>query len=239
MHRPSTPNRYNNVITTIVRLSYRKLEYFIIKHLNSTLAMISREELKMIKTPLVNCRNWMTDVQSDNFHRFVKLTYKIATEDPQLDVVQQLHEAIMEQLRKRNVSYKHHRRGEEYSGWTEEMENLLGASYIRQKDIIEVQREMLGQFPGYRTCLEVAKLKAKIERLLRAALRKIGADREKFGLQDAPSINDFMTNKIIRSPMAHDLRKKTMAYYLDRDCNAKKLRWVLEALEEYLAEARG
>jgi hypothetical protein len=39
--------------------------------------------------------------------------------------------------------------------------------------------------------------------------------------------------------MANDLRKKTMAYYLDRDCNAKKLRWVLETLEEYLAEARG
>ena len=77
-----TPNRYNNVITTIVRLSYRKLECFIVKYLQPKLQLISREELKMIKTPLVNCRTWMTDLQAENFHRFVKLTYKLKTREP-------------------------------------------------------------------------------------------------------------------------------------------------------------
>ena len=37
----------------------------------------------MIKTPLVNCRNWMTEEQADNFHRFVKITYKIKTVEPE------------------------------------------------------------------------------------------------------------------------------------------------------------
>lgn len=36
----------------------------------------------MIKTPLVNCRDWMTPKQVDNFHRYVKQTYKIVTEEP-------------------------------------------------------------------------------------------------------------------------------------------------------------
>ena len=38
-----TPNRYNNVITTIVRLSYRKLEYYITKYIQPRLPVISRE----------------------------------------------------------------------------------------------------------------------------------------------------------------------------------------------------
>lgn len=80
--------------------------------------MISREELKMIKTPLVNCKNWMTLRQADNFHRFVKLTYKIPTDDPEREVAEQLHNAIMNSLKDRNVTYKHHRRGQEPAGWT-------------------------------------------------------------------------------------------------------------------------
>lgn len=65
----------------------------------------------MIKTPLVNCRNWMTERLAENFHRFVKLTYKINTEDPEKSMIMELHMAIMDQLKKRNVTYKHHRRG--------------------------------------------------------------------------------------------------------------------------------
>lgn len=41
-----------------------------------------------------------------------------------------LHTAIIDQLKKRNVTYKrHNRRGEEYSGWTEEMEQRLVMYY--------------------------------------------------------------------------------------------------------------
>ena len=50
----------------------------------------------------------------------MKLTYKLNTEDPQMEVAQNLHEAIMSQLRKRSVTYKlTNRRGEEYSGWND------------------------------------------------------------------------------------------------------------------------
>lgn len=73
--------------------------------------MISREELKMIKTPLVNCAAWMTPRLSDNFHRFVKLTYKLPTDDPEKEVALELHQSIMSELKNRNVTYKHHRRG--------------------------------------------------------------------------------------------------------------------------------
>jgi len=37
----------------------------------------------------------MTRVQADNFHRFVKLTYKIHTEEPDIETIIELHESIM------------------------------------------------------------------------------------------------------------------------------------------------
>lgn len=54
----------------------------------------------------------MTREQADNFHRFVKLTYKIHTEEPDIEIVIELHDSIMNSLKKRNLTYKHHRRGE-------------------------------------------------------------------------------------------------------------------------------
>lgn len=113
------------MITTIVRLSYRKLECFIVKHLQPKLQLISREELKMIKTPLVNCRTWMTEQQAENFHRFVKLTYKLKTREPDRHILLSLHEAIMQQLKKRNVTYRPHRRGGDPNAWSLEMDASL------------------------------------------------------------------------------------------------------------------
>lgn len=104
----------------------------------------------MIKTPLVNCRAWMTVRQADNFHRFVKLTYKIPTEDPEKEVAMDLLLAIMDQLKKRNVTYKHHRRGEEHAGWTEEMEQNLIIHYLKNVTVQELQRELMLQHPASR-----------------------------------------------------------------------------------------
>lgn len=118
------------MITTIVRLTYKNIEVFIKKNINPKFQGISREELKMIKTPLVNCRNWMTPKQADNFHRYVKQTYKITTDEPEKEVVLDLHQAIMNQLKARYSTYKHHRRGEEHSGWSEEMEHNFIVKYV-------------------------------------------------------------------------------------------------------------
>lgn len=150
------------MITTIVRLTYRNVEVFIKKHINPKFQCISREELKMIKTPLVNCRNWMSARQADNFHRYVKQTYKIVTEEPEKEMALELHQAIMNQLKIRNVTYKHHRRGEEHSGWSEEMEHNLIVKYVQNTDLKQLQREMMLIHPASRSAFEIGKLRTKI-----------------------------------------------------------------------------
>jgi hypothetical protein len=222
------------VITTIVRLSYRKLEYFIMKYLNPRLPTISREELKMIKTPLVNCKDWMSVREADNFHRFVKLTYKIHTDDPEKEVALDLHQAIMGELKKRNVTYKHHRRGEEHSGWTEDMERALVLQYVKSSDLQELQRELMLLHPASRSAFEIGRLRLKLDRLIRYAVKKVNADREKFGIAESPALSDYLTGKIIKSPSAEDVRRRLLSYYLDRDRNAMKVRWVFEVVQAYV-----
>jgi len=97
---------------------------------------------------------------------------------------------------------------------------------------------MMAQYPNYRTCFEINKLKSKLAWMVRESLRKVYADREKFGLQDTPQLNEFIANKILRSPKAYDVRKRALSYYLDKDTNAKKLRWVMEVISEYTIDSR-
>ena len=46
-----------------------------------------------------------------------------------------------------------------------------------------------------------------------------------------------MANKILRSPKAYDVRKRALSYYLDKDTNAKKLKWVMDAIKEYTIQS--
>lgn len=144
-----------------------------------------------------------------------------------------IHQEIMVKLKERNINYKHHRRGEEYSGWTVDMEHQLISHYTKYDQIRDLQREMMAQYPSYRNSLEINKLKSKLSWMVKQSLRKVSADRQKFGLQDIPHLNEYMANKILRSPKAYDARKRALSYYLDKDTNAKKLKWVMDAIKEY------
>ena len=221
-----------------MRLTYRNVEVFIKKHINPKFPCISREELKIIKTSLVNCRNWMTPRQADNFHRYVKQTYKIPTEEPEKEMALELHQAIMDQLKIRYMTYKHHRRGEEHSGWSEEMEHNLIVKYVHNTALKELQREMMLLHPASRSAFEVGKLRVKVERLLKYAVRKVNTDREKYGITEFPLINDYLTNKVTHAANAEDVRKRLLSYYQDKDRNAMKVRWVFEVVNEYISMSR-
>lgn len=188
--------------------------------------MISREELKMIKTPLVNCRNWMNERQADNFHRFVKMTYKIHTPEPEREIVMDLHEKIMQQLKHRNVTYRPHRRGGDPNAWSPDMDAHLISNYLSHPNPNELQRQLTSLFPTNRACFELGRLRLRLERLLRLALRKVYADRDKFGLNEPQTLSEYLVCKISRSMGAIDVRKRLLSYYLDSDTNAMKLRWV-------------
>jgi hypothetical protein len=118
------------------------------------------------------------------------------------------------------------------------MEHQLIIHYIKSDQIRDLQREMMAQYPSYRNSFEINKLKSKLACMVRESLRKVYADREKFGLQDIPHLNEFIANKILRSPKACDVRKRALSYYLDKDTNAKKLRWVMEVIREYTIDSR-
>ena len=193
----------------------------------------------MIKTPLVNCRVWMSEVQAETFHRFVKLTYKIVTKQPERDKLVDLHECVMVQLRKRNVTYRPHCRGANtYNGWTVEMDKHLIGNYLGVGDVSELQRQMVILFPNSRQCFEVGRLRLRLQRLLRLALRKVYCDRDKFGLSSPQNLSQYFVCKISRSMGAMDVRKRLLSYYLDEDATAMKLRWVREVIEDYRKVSR-
>lgn len=53
------------------------------------------------------------------------------------------------------------------------------------------------------------------------------------------NISDCQTNKFSRMPNAEDVRKRLLKYYLDKDCNAMKVRWVFEVVFDYLKISKG
>lgn len=92
--------------------------------------------------------------------------------------------------------------------------------------------------PASRSAFEIGKLRVKVGRLVKYAVRKANEDREKYGFSEFPLINDYLTNKMIRAKNAEDVRKRLLSYYQDKDRNAMKVRWVFEVVNEYLNLSR-
>lgn len=92
--------------------------------------------------------------------------------------------------------------------------------------------------PASRSAFEIGKLRIKIGRLIKYAVRKVNEDREKYGITEFPIINDYLTNKIIRASNGEDVRKRLLSYYQDKDRNAMKVRWVFEVINEYICMSR-
>jgi hypothetical protein len=72
------PNRYNNIITTIVRVAFRKLEDYIknagvienFRHINAN-------EEKVLRAPLVNANKWMSADELDTFYKIIRMDYRM------------------------------------------------------------------------------------------------------------------------------------------------------------------
>ena len=65
-------------------------------------------------------------------------------------------------------------------------------------------------------------------------MRKVYGDRDKFGLNEPTTLTEYFVGKISRTEGAINVRKRLLSYYLEGDTTVKKLRWVREALEEYV-----
>lgn len=67
---------YNRAITTIIRESYKKIEDFLLKQCNIKIHSLTSSEFSLVKTPLVHCRNILTDEDRSTFFKYIAITYK-------------------------------------------------------------------------------------------------------------------------------------------------------------------
>ncbi len=118
------------------------------------------------------------------------------------------------------------------------MDTHLISNYLSHPIQTDLQQHLTALFPTHRTCFELGRLRLRLERLLRLALRKIYCDRDKFGLNEPATLSEYLVCKICSADGAIDVRKRLLSYYLDSDTNAMKLRWVREVMEEYIKASR-
>ena len=110
--------------------------------------------------------------------------------------------------------------------------------YADNPELGAIQAGLTSEYPQHRACFEIRKLRNKIDRMIREAVRKLSKERVKFNFHSHLNINDYTTNKIVRSPSAATVRRYMLSYYLDRNTNAVKLREVDKVVRDYLTASR-
>lgn len=66
-----TPTKYNNIITTIMKNTFRTIESTV-KQLNKPIVSVGPAEERILRAPLVNCHKWLPEDQLITFYNFVK-----------------------------------------------------------------------------------------------------------------------------------------------------------------------
>jgi hypothetical protein len=99
---------YNRAITTIIRESYKKIEDFLLKQCNIKIHSLTSSEFSLVKTPLVHCRNILSDEDRSTFFKYIAITYKFGKmrEDifPTADETLRLYKAIVRGLNDRKAA---------------------------------------------------------------------------------------------------------------------------------------
>jgi hypothetical protein len=68
----------------------------------------------------------------------------------------------MQQLKKRNVTYRPHRRGGDPNSWSPEMDEQLISNYLGCREFGELQGQLQVLFPTHRQCFEMGRLKLRL-----------------------------------------------------------------------------
>jgi hypothetical protein len=68
----------------------------------------------------------------------------------------------MQQLKKRNVTYRPHRRGDDPNAWTPDMDAHLISNYLTHPAPHELQQHLTALFPTHRTCFELGRLRLRL-----------------------------------------------------------------------------
>ena len=138
----------------------------------------------------------------------------------------ELYDAIVEQLKKRNVTYRPHRRGGDPNSWSNQMDFQLVSTYLKNENMLSLQQAMNGMFPSHRQCFEQGRLRLRLERLLRLGLRKLYGERDKYGLSVPTHLSQYLVGKLARNDSALDPRRIVLGFYIDPEINSSKVKWI-------------
>jgi hypothetical protein len=64
-------------MTSVIRNVYRKLEEFLIKEGKKSIEAISADDFQVIRSPLIQAREWLYEPELETFFKFVKFTYNL------------------------------------------------------------------------------------------------------------------------------------------------------------------
>lgn len=96
-------NTYTNTMTSVIRNVYRKLEEFLIKEGKKSIEAISADDFQVIRSPLIQAREWLYEPELETLFKFVKFTYNLnGDKDLNVERAVRLYGQIMLTLEKQN-----------------------------------------------------------------------------------------------------------------------------------------
>ena len=94
-----TPTRYNNIITLVMKATFRAIEASIGKA--NKIRTVSHNEEKILRSPMINCSKWLPKDEFETFTKFVMIAYGFGNAPISTQAAIKLYRSLMTQLSKR------------------------------------------------------------------------------------------------------------------------------------------
>ena len=98
-----SPTKYNNIITTIMKNTFRTIESTI-KQLDKPTVPVGPHEERILRAPLVNSEKWLPNDQLHTFYHFVRGATGLDQVHISSDLTCKLYHSIIRQLHQRETA---------------------------------------------------------------------------------------------------------------------------------------
>lgn len=95
-----TPTKYNNIITTIVKNTFRTIESTV-RQLNKPIVEVGPREERILRAPLVNCEKWLPKEELETFYKLVRGSSGLEEVSVSSHCACKLYSLILKQLQQR------------------------------------------------------------------------------------------------------------------------------------------
>lgn len=135
-------NHYTNLITTIIRETWRKMEEYVSRF--RRVKPMDTNEFKIIKTSLVNCAKWMDSTDLQTFYGFMKVSYEMDNRLPYEDECIRLYNNCIRRWEEFKMQYETQTKIRTEKRVIERMR--VGQAPIVRKPVISRPPNMNGDF---------------------------------------------------------------------------------------------